>query len=236
MHRGQGEAVCAHGAHVSVRNAALPLPPSAAHSRRPTAPRAHGERHPESRRRRGRRPLHLGVLFTFGAVRAAGRARSRPPHPHPGHSQCPSLPLALTSVPLVLARQRVPLALMGTVASAVGGGRARPRPRRELGAPGRAGRGRGSGPAPRWRVARVPAGPFLPAARAAPSPTARAASRPLRVLSRVSPRPSPDLLLLSFPPAFFLLSSRSKDALGHQPQRKRQQIVGTAAAVRFLRE
>lgn len=102
----------------------------------------------------------------------------------------------------------MPLAPMGTVALAVDGGRARPRPRRELGAPGR-----GEG-----RAARRPAGgsracPWAPSCRRRappPPPTARARSRlparPLRVLSRVSPRPSPDLLVLSFPPAFFLSS------------------------------
>lgn len=106
-------------------------------------------------------------------------------------------------------------------------GAARPRPRREPRCPGagrpsrQPARGRGGGRgearpgAPLAGRARA-RGPFLPRRRApapapapapssSPPPPARASSRPLRVLSRVSPRPPPDSPLLSFLP-FFLLS------------------------------
>ncbi|KAH0516705.1 Caprin-1 [Microtus ochrogaster] len=50
-----------------------------------------------------------------------------------------------------------------------------------------------------------------------PPPRAQPPARPLRVLSRVSPRPSPDSLLLSFPPAFFssLLGLKMPSATSH---------------------
>lgn len=98
-------------------------------------------------------------------------------------------------------------------------GAARPRPRREPRCPGagrpsrRPARGRGGGRrearpgAPLAGRARA-RGPFLPRRRAragpVPTPTALAGSRPLRVLSRVSPRPPPDSPLLSFLPLFLL--------------------------------
>lgn len=94
-----------------------------------------------------------------------------------------------------------------------------PAPGASLGAPGPVGRAGGSrgggagrgavrGPPGAPLAGRVRArGPFLPRRRApapSPPPPARAGSRPLRVLSRVSPRPPTDSPLLSFLPLFLL--------------------------------
>jgi hypothetical protein len=100
--RGQGEAACAHGAHVSVLNAAPPLPPSAAHSRRPAAPRAHGERHPGSKAPKGKKAAVPGCPFYLrsGPSGWEGSLRASPPPPPtrslqvpfstPGPDLCPS--------------------------------------------------------------------------------------------------------------------------------------------------
>lgn len=246
MERGRGEAACALGAHDTARNAPQPLP--ARDLQRP--PRAHGERHPGPRRRRGRgllprEPCTSGPARPSPGAGSSGLLPIPAPRSLPGPFSTLLRLLAPRSLPSLPREARVPAALPR-------GDRCTgrwPRPQREPGWPGagrpsrrpaRGGAGRG---AARGRAGRPAGGsrarlPSLPAlaARAAAPPPPRAqaparcafcpASRPVRRLTR---RPV-------LPPAFSSLPLRSQDALGHQPQRKRQQVVRTAAPVGVLRE
>lgn len=163
-----------------------------------------------------------GVSFISGPAGASEGLAPKSPHPTPAISHallCPQAPASLFP-PFPGSRRKPALPAGDRCTGRWRPARRCPAPGASLGAPGLVGRAGGSAGEGRagGRCEARPGAPlagrararalFLASRRAAPlPPPARVGSRPLRVLSRVSPRPSPDSPLLSFLP-LFLLSPR----------------------------